>query len=99
MNNHGTRFVEAAMSDNVVIPKHEFIGRADTLPPPAESPWIDAPTHDGLWWVAGEGFADIAVFMLRRHIDDVWRITGMSYESIEELHPTWKFAPATPPPR
>ena len=49
MNTHGTRFVEAPMSDDVVIPKHEFIGRADTLPPPAD-PWLAVPDCDGYWW-------------------------------------------------
>lgn len=27
------------------------LAHADTLRPPAPNPWLDAPTHDGLWWM------------------------------------------------
>lgn len=74
------------------------LAHADTLRPPAPSPWLDAPTHDGLWWVKGEGEgADITIFMLRHHYGKLWRITGISGEGLEELHPAWRFAPAVPP--
>lgn len=74
------------------------LAHADTLRPPAPSPWLDAPAHDGLWWVAGAGDdPDITIFMLRHHFGKFWRITGMLYESLEELHPAWRYAPAVPP--
>lgn len=65
---------------------------------PTASPWLDAPTHDGLWWVlgAGEG-ADIALLRLTQHYENVWRIAGFSFEELDVLHPDWRYAPATPP--
>lgn len=90
MNIRHAGAVSDAMNDD--------IAHADTLRPPAPSPWLDAPTHDGLWWVKGEGEgADTAIFMLRHHFDDVWHITGMRFESLEALHPAWRYAPAVPP--
>lgn len=60
--------------------------------------WIDAPTHDGLWWVLGRGEgADIALFSLTRHHGDIWRIRGIGFEDMGRLHPAWRYAPAIQP--
>lgn len=62
------------------------------------SPWLDAPTHDGLWWVLGSGEgADTALLRLTHHHEHLWRIEGFGFEALEALHPAWRYAPAEPP--
>ena len=74
------------------------IAHADTLRPPAPNPWVDAPTHDGLWWVRGEGHgADTAPTRPTHHCNDLWRIEWIGHEEISTLCSVWRYAPAVPP--
>jgi hypothetical protein len=79
---------------------NDDIAHADTLRPPAPSPWMDAPTHDGLWWVNTGNSIEIMDLARRPIAGTVWwrrDYIGSEDFDTERLPSGWKFAPAVPP--
>lgn len=62
-----------------------------------ETPWLDAPTHDGLWWV-WDGLSAPALCEIVRAGDEWWerQVMHAGYGR-RPVHPTWQYAPAVPP--
>jgi hypothetical protein len=91
VNTPAVRDVSRAMNDD--------LAHADTLRPPAPSPWLDAPTHDGLWWVKRRDARPILLvvetqpnalwYWMRGLLDEDDFFAGSSVPD------GWKFAPAT----
>lgn len=67
------------------------------------SVWLDAPTHDGLWWVWVGGNAVTMCQLQYGHTKDgvaTWWTKTMEVGDDGDymaLPPSWKFAPAVPP--
>jgi len=81
---------------------NDDLAHADTIRPPAPSPWIDAPTHDGLWWVldgTGAVLRELQYGYEKNGVVTWWTKTMEVSDDgdYRTLPPSWKFAPAVPP--
>ena len=67
------------------------------------SEWMDAPTHEGLWWVRVGGAAVTLRELQYAYAKDgvvMWWTKTMEVGDDGDfmvLPPSWKFAPAVPP--